>query len=110
MNHDEETTMNETIGGRLKRVREEKGMTQRELACEGVSHAHISRIEKGAREASVRALRLLAARLGVSAAYLETGHDESAGVRLLLNVLDVPTIEELDRLVQRGRECETVGV
>jgi transcriptional regulator with XRE-family HTH domain len=67
----------ETIGQRLRRVRIERGLTQRALACRGVSHAHISRIEAGTREASVKALRLLAARLGVSADYLERGSDEA---------------------------------
>src|SRR3954451_2190340 len=66
---------NETIGQRLRRVRIDRGLTQRALACDGVSHAHISRIEAGTREASVKALRLLAARLGVSADYLERGTD-----------------------------------
>jgi transcriptional regulator with XRE-family HTH domain len=65
----------ETIGERLRRVRIERGLTQRALACDGVSHAHISRIEAGTREASVKALRLLAARLGVTADYLELGAD-----------------------------------
>src|SRR3954468_11463460 len=50
----------ETIGERLRRLRIERGLTQRGLACDGVSHAHISRIEAGTREASVKALRLLA--------------------------------------------------
>jgi transcriptional regulator with XRE-family HTH domain len=68
---------NETIGERLRRVRIERGLTQRALACDGVSHAHISRIEAGTREASVKALRLLAARLGVSADYLERGIDQA---------------------------------
>src|SRR5437764_789584 len=67
----------ETIGERLRRVRIERGLTQRALACNGVSHAHISRIEAGTREASVKALRLLAARLGVSADYLERGVDQA---------------------------------
>jgi transcriptional regulator with XRE-family HTH domain len=67
---------NETIGERLRRVRIERGLTQRSLACDGVSHAHISRIEAGTREASVKALRILAARLGVSADYLEHGADQ----------------------------------
>src|SRR4051795_9970262 len=64
---------NETIGQRLRRVRTERGLTQRSLASDGVSHAHISRIEAGTREASVKALRVLAARMGVSADYLEHG-------------------------------------
>jgi transcriptional regulator with XRE-family HTH domain len=66
--HDEET-----IGSRLKRLRLERGFSQRELAAPGVSYAYISRIEAGTRQPSVKALRRLAAKLGVTAEYLETG-------------------------------------
>jgi len=65
----------ETIGERLKRLRQERGLSQRELAAPGVSYAYISRIEAGSRQPSVKALRRLAAKLGVSADYLETGSD-----------------------------------
>jgi transcriptional regulator with XRE-family HTH domain len=63
----------ETIGQRLKRLRLERGLSQRELAAPGVSYAYISRIEAGTRQPSVKALRRLAGKLGVSADYLETG-------------------------------------
>jgi transcriptional regulator with XRE-family HTH domain len=63
----------ETIGQRLKRLRLERGLSQRELAAPGVSYAYISRIEAGTRQPSVKALRKLAAKLGVSADFLETG-------------------------------------
>lgn len=64
----------ETIGMRLRRLRQERGLSQRDLATEGVSYAYISRIEAGTRQPSVKALRKLAARLDVSADLLETGH------------------------------------
>jgi len=63
----------ETIGQRLKRLRLERKLSQRELAAPGVSYAYISRIEAGTRQPSVKALRRLAAKLNVSADYLETG-------------------------------------
>jgi transcriptional regulator with XRE-family HTH domain len=63
----------ETIGQRLKRLRLDRGLSQRELAAPGVSYAYISRIEAGTRQPSVKALRRLAANLGVTADYLETG-------------------------------------
>src|SRR4051795_8957920 len=63
----------ETVGQRLRRLRRERGLSQRELASPGVSYAYISRIEAGARRPSVKALRKLARKLGVSAEYLETG-------------------------------------
>jgi len=65
----------ETIGERLKRLRLERGFSQRELAAPGVSYAYISRIEAGTRQPSVKALRRLAAKLNISAGYLETGSD-----------------------------------
>src|SRR6476646_12081047 len=68
----------ETIGQRLKRLRLDRHLSQRELAAPGVSYAYISRIEAGTRTPSVKALRRLAAKLGVSADYLETGSDLDA--------------------------------
>ena len=52
--------MEETIGQRLRRLRLERGFSQRDLAEKGVSYAYISRIEGGARRPSVKALRMLA--------------------------------------------------
>ena len=65
----------ETIGVRLKRLRRERGLSQRELSGPGVSYAYISRIEAGARTPSVKALRMLARKLCVTVEYLETGRD-----------------------------------
>src|SRR3954468_15444543 len=65
----------ESIGQRLRRLRHERGLSQRELSSPGVSYAYISRIEAGARQPSVKALRMLARKLGVSPDYLETGRE-----------------------------------
>ena len=62
----ETTTVTETIGQRLYRLRHERGLSQQKLAEAGLSTAHISRIESGTRTPSVKALRLLALTLGVS--------------------------------------------
>jgi transcriptional regulator with XRE-family HTH domain len=67
--------VNETIGERLRRLRLEKGFSQRELSGPGVSYAYISRIEAGTRQPSVKALRVLARKLHVSPEYLETGSE-----------------------------------
>src|SRR5256714_5686014 len=72
---DQSQAVGETIGQRLKRLRLDRHMSQRELAAPGVSYAYISRIEAGTRQPSVKALRRLAAKLGVSAEYLETGSE-----------------------------------
>jgi transcriptional regulator with XRE-family HTH domain len=81
----------ETIGQRLKRLRLERGLSQRELAAPGVSYAYISRIEAGTRQPSVKALRKLAAKLGVSSDYLETGStlDPSEARELRLSDLEL---------------------
>src|SRR5437763_3977681 len=68
----------ETIGQRLRRLRTERRLSQRELSSPGVSYAYISRIEAGTRQPSVKALRMLARKLGVSAEYLETGSELGA--------------------------------
>lgn len=68
-----ESTGSETVGERLRRLRAERGLSQRDLSSPGVSYAYISRIEAGARRPSVKALRMLAEKLGVTAEYLETG-------------------------------------
>lgn len=65
----------EPVGARLRRLRQERGLSQRELAGPGVSYAYISRIEAGTRRPSVKALRTLARKLGVSPEYLETGSE-----------------------------------
>lgn len=67
-----------TIGDRLRERRKALELSQRALAEPGVSYAYISRIEAGTREPSVRALRKLAPKLGVSVAWLETGSEAPA--------------------------------
>jgi transcriptional regulator with XRE-family HTH domain len=79
----------ETIGQRLKRLRLEQRFSQRELAAPGVSYAYISRIEAGTRQPSVKALRRLAAKLGVTADYLETGSDLDAESARELRLTDL---------------------
>jgi len=66
-------TRAESVGQRLRRLRHERGFSQRDLSAPGISYAYISRIEAGARRPSVKALRMLAKKLGVTAEYLETG-------------------------------------
>ncbi len=70
-----EGSTTEGVGGRLKRLRLQRGFSQRDLSSPGVSYAYISRIEAGARTPSVKALRKLSQKLGVSVEYLETGRD-----------------------------------
>src|SRR2546429_2771856 len=70
-----EGSTTEGVGARLKRLRLQRGLSQRDLSSPGVSYAYISRIEAGARTPSVKALRKLAQKLSVSVEYLETGRE-----------------------------------
>jgi len=78
----------ESVGARLRRLRLERGLSQRQLASRGISYAYVSRIESGQRIPSVRAIRLLARRLGVTPEYLETGVDIAPVEALELRLSD----------------------
>src|SRR5207244_4425333 len=65
-----------TVGKRIRQRRLELGLSQRQLASEGVSYAYISRLEAGTRQPSVKALRKLAPKLDVSVYWLETGQND----------------------------------
>lgn len=67
----------ETVGQRIRRLREERDLSQRELSEPGISYAYISRIEAGVRSPSEKALRALAVKLGVTPLYLELGSDKA---------------------------------
>ena len=73
----------ETIGERLKRLRLEKGFSQRELAAPGVSYAYISRIEAGSRQPSVKALRRLAAAIAEGVARQPSASGQITGAAYL---------------------------
>jgi transcriptional regulator with XRE-family HTH domain len=63
-------------------------MAQRELTGPGVSHAYVSRIEADLRTPSVKAIRKIAAKLGVSPYYLERGLEVDAAEERELRLLD----------------------
>ena len=106
----------ETIGERLKRLRLERGFSQRELAAPGVSYAYISRIEAGTRQPSVKALRKLATKLEVSADYLETGSSLGPEAERELKLTDLELAIRLgqdeaaeDPLLDLAREAAATG-
>jgi tetratricopeptide (TPR) repeat protein len=107
----------EQVGARLKRLRLERRLSQRDLSSPGVSYAYISRIEAGARTPSVKALRMLARKLGVSVEYLETGSDlrdveqrelRLADAELELRLADDPAAAE-QKLRDIQKEAEAAG-
>ena len=76
-----------TVGDRIQQRRVQLGLTQSELADDGASAAYIGKVELGIRHPSVKALRKLAPKLGVSVHWLETGREDPAE-ELALLVLD----------------------
>lgn len=68
----------ETIGDRVRRLRESKGIQRKDLARDvGLSYSGLSDLESGKARSSTK-LHRLAAALGVSTSYLETGKDRPA--------------------------------
>jgi len=78
----------ESIGQRIRRLRLERGLSQRELAEPGISYAYLSRIEAGQRAPSLKALRIVARKLGVTPEHLETGAPVSLAVARELRLTD----------------------
>jgi tetratricopeptide (TPR) repeat protein len=82
----ESSAQDETFAQRLRRLRTERHLSQREVEGPGVTYAYVSRLEAGVRTPSLRAIRTLARKLRVSPHYLETGDpvrpDDRREVRL----------------------------
>jgi transcriptional regulator with XRE-family HTH domain len=66
----------ETIGDRVRRLRESQGIERKDLASDvGLSYTGLSDLESGKAKSSTK-LHRIATRLGVSSGYLETGKKE----------------------------------
>jgi transcriptional regulator with XRE-family HTH domain len=57
-----------SVGRRLRRLRQERGLRQADVAGDGISVAYVSMIEHGRRTPSDRVIAVLASRLGVDPA------------------------------------------
>ena len=68
----------ETVGQRIRRLRLERGLSQREISGPGATYAYISRIEAGQRGPAYKTLRVIAERLGVLPEYIESGRNATA--------------------------------
>jgi transcriptional regulator with XRE-family HTH domain len=94
----------ETIGQRIRRLRREQALSQRDVAGPGVSYAHLSRLEADLRRPSQQALRLLARRLGVSPQYLEIGRRARGYALRERRVVDAELELRLDRDLERAEQ------
>jgi transcriptional regulator with XRE-family HTH domain len=100
-----------TVGERIRERRQELGMSQRELATKGVTYAYISRLEANHRRPSVRALRELALKLGVSVYWLETGQTDPGErlARLVLEHQGKPLPAQAARLARQLLKAANAG-
>jgi transcriptional regulator with XRE-family HTH domain len=78
----------ETVGQRIRRLRLKRKLSLKRLAVPGVSEAYLSRIERGDRPATLKALTIIAPRLGVTVDYLQTGEVVPPEARRELRVAD----------------------
>jgi tetratricopeptide (TPR) repeat protein len=76
------------LGRRLKRLRLQRGLTQRALAEPHYTHAYVSTIEADRRQPSPAALAHFAAKLGVEVEELVTGRPPDLAPRLELELHD----------------------
>lgn len=74
------------FGARLRALRRAAGLSQTDLATEGLSPSYVSLIESGKRPASAAVIAILASRLGVEEQFLLTGVDVEASAALELEV------------------------
>ncbi|MBY0010270.1 helix-turn-helix domain-containing protein [Paenibacillus typhae] len=79
-------TSKQTIGDKIKALRQSKGLTQSELAGEAMTKSMLSQIENGRAMPSMRSLQILAERLGVDAGYFL---EDDQGAKLARLVRDI---------------------
>ena len=89
----------ESLGGRIRRLRHERGMSLAKVAQGDFSRAFVNQVEKGRANPSIRVLKVIAERLGTQAQYLIDG---------TLPVLDREIALERARLALLRGEPETV--
>jgi tetratricopeptide (TPR) repeat protein len=97
------------VGLRLKAAREQRGLSQRELAGDTCSAGYVSRLELGQRVPSIQLLRQLGSRLDLSADYLATGLEpDTSGSSQLLDAeiaLRLDDLGEARRLFEAALEA-----
>ncbi|AIQ48234.1 hypothetical protein R70723_21685 [Paenibacillus sp. FSL R7-0273] len=79
-------TTKQTIGDKIKALRQSKKLTQTELAGEAMTKSMLSQIENGRALPSMRSLQILAERLGVDAGYFL---EDDQGIDLAGMVRDI---------------------
>src|ERR1700716_3601897 len=74
----------ETLGQRIRRVRQERGMSLARVSGDDFSRAFLNQVEMGRSQPSTRVLRVIAGRLGTEVDYLLEGRLPSIDRELAL--------------------------
>lgn len=93
------------LGEKIRQLRLQLGITQRDLAGDKITRNMLSLIESGAASPSVSTLVYIAERLGTPAGYFFTSTEEDEGRFLKMNVLG--QLKECFRQ-RKFRECEEI--
>ena len=93
------------IGQTIRRIRLSQGLTQSDLAGDDFSKSYISQLERGSVVPSLRALDVLAGRLGVPSTFFIEGTGKSAGFLLKIATISC-FLGELDQGPALARRLE----
>lgn len=97
------------LGQSIRRLRLERGLSQRQLAGRELSRNYISMIESGRAQPAEKTLRLIAHRLGTTADALADRLPAPADARVALAVLGAARrLQELEEFEQAVRLAETL--
>jgi len=66
---------NETLGQRIRRIRNQRGMSLAKVVRDDFSRAFLNQVEMGKARPSIRVLRVIAERLGTEVEYLLEGQE-----------------------------------
>ncbi|QGP90726.1 Cytoskeleton protein RodZ [Neomoorella glycerini] len=111
------SSQEDTLGNKLKRLREKMGLTQKELAQQvGISHSLIGQIETDRIQPSLATLSSLAEALGVSTCYFlmeEEEEDLYLDYRLAADIREAlrrPVLQQIVRALADWEEMEIRGL
>ena len=96
------------VGRRIKRLREQRGLSQREVAEPNISASYLSLIESGDRVPSAEILDHIAAQLGVDADELATGRPAGLEANLELDLQQARTLAHQGRPTEARELIEEV--
>ncbi|MEV7079568.1 helix-turn-helix transcriptional regulator [Streptomyces sp. NPDC093516] len=92
------------FGRRLRRLRAARGLSQADVAGDGMSTGHLSRLESGERRPTERTVAYLARRLGVDASALTGPSDGRSLTAVLASVASAPAGSDGTEVLGRAVE------